>query len=45
MYSLNGGRKDPINLLHRYNTYSRYTYKERQYFLKYQIYGIIVREY
>ena len=28
MYSLNGGRKAPVNLLHRYNTYSRYTYKE-----------------
>ena len=21
MYSLNGGRKAPVNLLHRYNTY------------------------
>ena len=45
MYSLNGGRKDPINLLHRYNTYRRYTYKERQNFLKYKIYVIIVREF
>ena len=40
--SLNG-RKAPVNLSQIQYIYRRY--KERQYFLKYIIYGIIVREY